>query len=608
MTRWLLAALPLLWLPCGCTVTAVSASDGTSADNSCSDQDPCDQGQSCRFGVCQAVKGELEAVLISASPPSDSDLPRLTLVTHWDEVPTQGGNKDLVLPEPVRVTGSLRLPNGTTCYPSFDSGDVNRPILDAKDGTLPLTATLTLRERLLGLPRQVYDTKTSYTEQGGYVFGVRVPAGEYDVYLVPPVNQIGDCVVPPYFYRNFPIGVGDNTGSNGIAPFQLPTISTLNLIVHFPLGQTLDGWVAEIIEPFAGHPISTQAVLDNASLGSGAMDYRVPLAYSKVAGVADLELASSGDLLRLTPPAELHAPTIYFDRTALGLLQTNPEDEVRLTAFTRFPNRISVHGQMLRQQDGSSAAGSVTFISTEIYGVDEGIFASYQTSSQVGTGGLIDVFLPPGKYRVRGEPPLQSQLDPADRLSAAEATWEIATDPPIQFGKVIELPPMPALSGRIGVAGAEVRALASAPDASPFESAFGRGPFAPRASSGLTDELGMFELQLDPGEFNVAVQAPESLGFGWLVRTGVRVGERGQDLGPLRLPPPSIAAGTASVVLKSGPAALAWSAIRAYAYLNKDHVYTRDREQAVSVIQVAETRTDENGAFRLLLPAGIDSK
>jgi hypothetical protein len=607
MSRSLLAAL-LLALPCGCTVTAVSAGDGSSSDNACSDTAPCQEGQRCRSGVCQTLNGELEAVLISATPPSDSDLPRLSLVTHWDGVPTQGGDKDLVLPEPVTLTGSLRLPNGVTCYPSFDSGDPERPILDARDGTLPLTVTLTLREQRLGLTRQVYYTKTSYNEQGGYSFAVRVPAGEYDVYLVPPVVQVGDCVVPPYYYRNFPIGVGDNIGSNGIAPFQLPTISTLNLVVHWPAGPTLENWTADIIEPFAGNSISTQVVLEKTPVVSGFTDYRVPLAFSKVAGSAGVDDSqTSGDLLRLTPPADLHAPTIYFDRTALGLLQTNPDDEVRLTAFTRFPNRISAHGQMKRQADHSSVSGSVSFISKEIYGVDPGIFASYRTSIDVEAGGLIDLFLPPGKYRVRGEPPLQTELDQDERLSATETTWEIAMDEPIQFGKPVELPPLPALSGRTDVAGAEVRALPSAPTASPFEAAFGETSFSPRAGSGLTDERGLFALSLDPGRFNVAVQAPEALGFGWLVRAGVQVEPRGQDLGPLRLPPPSVVSGVASLALKKGPAPLAWSAIRAYAYLNKDLAYTRDPQQAVSVIQVAETRADRNGAFRLLLPAGINT-
>ncbi len=50
---------------------------------------------------------------------------------------------------------------------------------------------------------------------------------------------------------------------------------------------------------------------------------------------------------------------------------------------------------------------------------------------------------------------------------------------------------------------------------------------------------------------------------------------------------------------------LASAAIRAYAYLDKNLAYTRDAKQAVSVVQVAETRADENGAFRLLVPSSI---
>jgi hypothetical protein len=47
--------------------------------------------------------------------------------------------------------------------------------------------------------------------------------------------------------------------------------------------------------------------------------------------------------------------------------------------------------------------------------------------------------------------------------------------------------------------------------------------------------------------------------------------------------------------------------IRAYAYLDKDLAYTRDPAQAHTVVQVAETRADEQGAYRLLIPPSLAS-
>jgi hypothetical protein len=95
------------------------------------------------------------------------------------------------------------------------------------------------------------------------------------------------------------------------------------------------------------------------------------------------------------------------------------------------------------------------------------------------------------------------------------------------------------------------------------------------------------------------------LGFAWFVRPGVQVGERNLDLGRVSLPSPSLLSGTARVLVDSKEVALSSAAIRAYAYLDKDLAYTRDAKQAVSVVQVADTRADENGAFRLLVPSRI---
>jgi len=76
-------------------------------------------------------------------------------------------------------------------------------------------------------------------------------------------------------------------------------------------------------------------------------------------------------------------------------------------------------------------------------------------------------------------------------------------------------------------------------------------------------------------------------------------------LGHVTLPTPAMLSGTARVSVGGVAAALGSAAIRAYAYLDKDLAYTRDPKQAVSVVQVAEARADENGAFRLLVPSRI---
>ena len=604
-SRPLLALVVLLSAQLGCTVTAVSERDDPRPSNTCTSDSECGQ-DSCREGVCQTPNGQLEALLISATPPSDSGIPHLTFVAQLDEVPTIGGSRDLALPGPSRVVGSLVLPKNESCYPGFISDDAKNPIGPADDGkSLPVTVTFALRQRLLGLPQQLYFANTSTrNKQGGYTFEMQVPRGDYDVYLVPPPHQEGSCPVPPQLYRSFSIDQ-----ENAEITFPLSTISQLPLTIRWPKSSpSLIGWSVDVIEPLGGSPISTNLVLGDAINAGDAVttvDYPATVSFSSVIAPADVAgVTAASDLLRLRPPADLVAPTIFLDRSALGLLL--PQNErVVLDRFTRVPEPVRVVGQLARLDGGAPVGGYVTLISTEIYGVDAGIFASYQTTLQVGADGALDAQLPPGKYRVQAVPPMLGGSGAESALAALQTIWDIPADPPVQYGKLLELQPSSAMVGQTLFLSAQVQAVPSPQTILPFEQAFGAGAFTPRATNGLVDDAGQFVVQADPGRFDVSVQAPEAWGFGWSVHPGVQVGEHNQDLGRVSLPRPSLLSGTARVSLAGTDAALSSAAIRAYAYLDKDLAYTRDVKQAVSVVQVAETRADENGAFRLLVPSRI---
>jgi len=85
----------------------------------------------------------------------------------------------------------------------------------------------------------------------------------------------------------------------------------------------------------------------------------------------------------------------------------------------------------------------------------------------------------------------------------------------------------------------------------------------------------------------------------------VKVEGAERDLGRIQPPSPSVVTGVAQIGGTAMPSAIPLALLRAYAYLDENRAYTRDPKLAASVIQVAETRTDENGAFRLLLPSSI---
>ncbi len=589
----LVVALASLVSLSGCTITAVSAEADTRASNQCGSDADCPNGN-CRAGICQALNGELESLLVEVTPPADSKVPHLPLRAHLEDVPTSGGAMLISLTRAAHVVGSLKLGDGSACQPTFydEQGLAMKASTDGR--SLPVAVTLSPRERLLGLSAQVYTTTTSDLDaKGNYTFELQVPAGDYDVYVAPPRTQSG-CDVAPQLFRRQPIAGGEVE-----LQYPVSAAKSLKLEVHWPAASgNLDGWVADIIEPVTGRSISSQFVLQRA-VGSATLQYSVPLAHSEVSEVGTVGSSSEAAtaLVRLTPPPTLVAPTVFLDRSGLGLFST---DTVVLDGFTRFPDAVTVEGQVARLEDGKPAQGQVTLVSSEITGVDLGIFASFQRTVPVAPDGRFVLAVPPGKYRVYAVPPI------ADGLAASEISWDIPADVAYQAGKLIELSPTTSVTGRCALEGAQVQALASPQSVLPFEQAFGAAVFVPRANPGLVGPDGGFTLQADPGAFDISVRPPESLGFAWFVRPSVQVGTDIQELGTLTLPKPSVVTGSVEVTAAgSSSAAIPSALIRAYAYLDDDLAYTRDVRQATSVIQVAETRADEAGAFRLLIPPSI---
>lgn len=603
MRAWAWCWPLLLWQP-GCTVKAVTQDD-TRPANFCQRDDQCGSGTYCRDGLCQAVNAELESLLLEVTPRSDSSLPHLTFVAGVTEVPTGGGAKDFEISGISTLAGSLQLPKSATCYPTFVNDDPNHPLFKAPDGvSLPVEVTLSLHQRLLGLSQQIYYAKTADDPiKGRYTFSLQVPAGEYDVYLVPPRGQTG-CPVPPQLFRSRSIDSGTLD-----VPFLVSAVSKLELSIHWPKASpSLKGWTADIIEALGGNPISTEVVLgDPSDPGelSTAYEYAIELNYSPaVEAETDSSLPSSAnDLFRLRPPDNVVAPTIFLDRTALGLFAGS---SVQLSTFTHLPDAVTVEGQLARLDTGAPTRGSVSLVSTEIDGIDAGIFGSYRTTTEVGDDGLFVVQLPPGKYRVQAVPPVAAGLSPTEvALSSIEVSWDVPPDIDKQAGKLIELPLLAEIRGQAQVQGSQVQATPSPELVLPFEDAFGARPFLPRPSSTEVDGNGRFVLQADPGLYDVSVSAAEELGFARYVRSAVLVDQGDLDLGQLALPPPSVLSGTAWLVSAGVRAPMALSSIRAYAYLDKDRAYTRDAKRAVSVIEVGGTRTADDGGFRLLLPSSI---
>jgi hypothetical protein len=553
--------------------------------------------------------------LIEVTPASDSPLPHVPFIVHQQELPPPSGDDlTLNLIRSQHVQGSLRPPVVPGCKRTY-YGKQGSELSPSTDGeSMPVKVTLRPREGALGLPTQIYSADATFptvnqkTGAIDYTFELNVPAGSYDVYYQPVAQTIapsGDgsaidesCRVPPQLFRATPLVVDHGEVDLDLDPH--PT-TQVEIVVEFPGASALDGWVVDIVDSLSGLPISTTQTLGGAELISDTRyRYQALLAYSGVGGPEAAETVVEGvsDLVRLRPPAGLVAPTIVLDRAGLGLFGGS---RLTLEGLTRIPSHVTVQGQMSAREDGAPASGRVLLVSTEIMGIDQGILGSYQTVVEVAADGLFEVDLPPGQYRVFGVP---ARDDPARSLSAYETSWQIPADAPFQAGKLLELPPLAEVRGQTGLRGAEVRISASPRDFLPFEQFAGddKLEFIPSAFPGLVDEAGRFVLRADPGRFDIAVRPPAASEYAWSVRPSFEV-EAGveKELGrmPSRIP------WVVSGVAKLGESVVGGALVRAYAYLDEKLIYTRDPAEARSVIQVAETRTDEQGEFRLFVPDDI---
>jgi hypothetical protein len=195
-----------------------------------------------------------------------------------------------------------------------------------------------------------------------------------------------------------------------------------------------------------------------------------------------------------------------------------------------------------------------------------------------------------------------------------------------QAGKVITLGTSLHVSGNVvafngPVATAQVQAVVSSPSvtynafqdmldstinstASPAASSL-RAAFIPRASAGEVNSHGDFDLWTDPGVFDLSVRPNLDTGFPWLVVPNYTITSASAGLGNLVMPLPVSYRGTVTVPGAEEDTPVSSALIRAYIYL-KGNQYTAGPDDAVSLLQIAETRAGVNGVFNLLIPAELN--
>ena len=606
MTR-LALALCTLCLLSACNVATVDQAPSTVAQNECTSDSDC-AGGVCSNSQCRSRSGTLQNVLFEVTPPADHSPIAGVQYLKSLVLPPAGGDISLDLDAVSQIVGEVLL-GDVKCATKFVDGD-DRLLATSGDASVPAVVSLTPSSTALGLysPRAV--AKSELTKMSYFSFSVNVPPGDYDVYIEPGHQLDETCPVPPHLRRRQQIKGGAYT-----LYIPLPKPSTFDFHVAWPLGDgALNGWFVDMLDPVSGRVLSNRVKLALSDVAK--TDYSARLSYTSVV-VGDTSGETAEELVRLSPPDGVTAPTILLARSALGLFDA---DRGTLNQFTALPTPVHVQGQVTKLVTPKPIATTVTLIAKEIAGVDPGVFPSFVRTVNVGKDGQFELDLLPGTYSVSAVPAVELNglsMDGDDaRFAQGSQEWSIASSPSNQAGKVIALGPALPINGNVRNAAGTIPVATALVQAVPSPSsiqtdvlhqALGETGYVPRASTTSVTAQGDFVLIADSGTFDVTVRPLDSTGFGWLVVPNVPVATstNGWNLRTLSIPWPVSYRGTVTVPGEAERRTVPNALIRAYIYMLHGE-YTADPTKADSVLQIAETRSDESGAFQVLIPATVN--
>lgn len=565
------------------------------ARNVCEVDADCGEGGRCVTRSCFARRGELDAVVLEVVPESTSAYAAgLSFLAEQGNASTGDLVRDLALPRLAHVVGrAVAAPRvGAPCA-----------YATSPDGSLAIRAELLRTSAPLGIPRASFAANATSDAAGALAFVGDVVPGDYDVRVSVPDDA--SCPVAPLLLRGVKLAGGDVS-----LALDLPRTRKLAGTVSTPAGTSLAGFALDVVDPALGARISTVATLGDGAQAKFAIEWRVPASGdvtptdsgTKVAVGAERPAAES-PFVRVAPPEGVVAPTTIWDLAAADL---DGDGEIALDLSTVATSPVRVEGRMIAATDATIAVGgSLTITSV---GPQSGLTAAFSRNVSVGDDGAFAADVPAGSYRVQAVP------GPATNFAITETSWTIAATPARRSGVVIEVARKATLTGAARVPssgaplfGATIEALPSISVSSTpvLDAALGKTPVLPRPATAWVDENGRFALDVDPGNYDVAAVPPPASGYPWLVRPRFAVtaafASAATPLDATTVLPVPLGGTITAPDGRPVPRAL----VRAYAVLLDAGVAAPHDERATGAVRVAETRADDAGRYRLLLPSAL---
>jgi hypothetical protein len=148
-------------------------------------------------------------------------------------------------------------------------------------------------------------------------------------------------------------------------------------------------------------------------------------------------LSAGAELVRLSPPQAVVAPTIYVERSVVDLFQ---DGKGLIDQLTELPEPVRFSGRIATLGAPSPVPSTVTLVATSLASTSVGTVAAFSRTMETLEDGTFELDLLPGTYRLSAEP-----LD--GELARTEAELTVSDLAETQIGKTIEVAPRLFLSG-----------------------------------------------------------------------------------------------------------------------------------------------------------------
>lgn len=581
----LFAASSLLVLGAACSLPL--SSEDVKATNTCTSDAECGTHGACVAGpsqgrVCAATQADLGPVILEVRPASDSSGVTVSQV-FTDKLDVSG-----TFAQGALETVDLQIPQNVTFAGEFLSPTVD-PACTGDDGSLPVHVELRSVSPFANLSSTYKGDSKPTTDADGrrvHRYSVDVPAGIYDVYLAPADLPAGCAAstLPPRLISGQPLLSKTEFKPDAMAPLELSG----SIIV--PDATDVSGWRLEVVDPDYGLVLSDTARLSSPPVGGisqilGGVDGTDPN------GVRYFYKKSAVIRLRdATGKLVVHWSLDPLDPTM-----------VKLNLADLVANTQTVEASVV-DANTQPVLASVRIQSVKLTG-NANQNASFRVDTDTDAGGKIHADLVEGTYRVSVSP-----KDQSNGSATLVEDWEVKGN--LGFGHAFVLPQRPSLLGSVVTPNGQkplgdVPILASPVVSSPsyITTVFNPADALPRQSASQTDAGGAFQMLVDPGTVDFAVQPTADTGFSWLVVPRLLVTPAAQkpqaQLGALTMAAPVFVSGSVSS-LKGGvvPSAV----VRAWLPIADA---SQTGTQPTPLLQIGEAVTDDSGHFVLPLPPSI---